>query len=122
FQSTPSNVGASADHRWPLRPSQIEAVARLIATRLGADSTAESALDLNDAVKEAVGHIIADLEAHRGNSLVIPGDHQPPVVHALCHAINAALGNVGATVRYIEPVEAKPEVQIDSLRELVRDL
>ena len=29
-----------------------------------------------------------DLQAHQGTSLVIAGDTQPPVVHALAHAIN----------------------------------
>ena len=33
-------------------------------------------------------------------SLVIAGDGQPPAVHALAHAMNAALGNVGTTVVY----------------------
>jgi len=46
-----------------------------------------------------------DLTAHRGSSVVIAGDHQPPVVHALAHAINQALGNIGKTVFYTEPVE-----------------
>ena len=33
----------------------------------------------------------------------MPGDNQPPVVHALAHAMNAALGNVGQTVVYTDP-------------------
>ena len=46
-------------------------------------------------------HAVArDLEAHRGASLVVAGDAQPPEVHALAHAMNALLGNVGRTVTY----------------------
>ena len=63
-----------------------------------------------------------DLQAHRGTSLVIAGDGQPPAVHALAHAMNQALGNVGKTVVYTEPVEAEPVDQLQSLRDLVADM
>ena len=36
--------------------------------------------------------------------------------------MNAALGNVGQTVTYAEPLEANPVDQRESLRELVGDL
>ena len=45
--------------------------------------------------------IVSDLEAHRGTSLVIAGEGQPPIVHALVHAINRHLENVGKTVEYV---------------------
>ncbi len=66
--------------------------------------------------------IAKDLQAHRGASVVIPGDHLPPAVHALVHAINQALGNVGKTVVYTEPVNANPVNQTESLKELVGDM
>ena len=31
---------------------------------------------------------VKDLQSHQGSSVVIAGDHQPPAVHALAHAIN----------------------------------
>src|SRR5208283_898293 len=63
-----------------------------------------------------------DLSQHRGTSLVVAGDYQPPFVHALAHAMNAGLGNVGKTVVYTESIEVNPVNQIDSLRDLVKDL
>ena len=50
------------------------------------------------------------------------GDQQPPGVHALAHAMNQALDNVGKTVVYTEPIEANPVDQMASLRELVKDM
>lgn len=122
FESSSNIVGASADHRWPLRPSQIEAVARLLAARLGGGSVDEEALDLPANVKEAVGVIVTDLLEHEGESLVVVGDHQPAAVHALGHVINNVLGNVGETVNYIDPVEANPVNQVAQLQELVSNM
>jgi molybdopterin-containing oxidoreductase family iron-sulfur binding subunit len=53
---------------------------------------------------------------------VIAGDEQPPSVHALAHAANTFLGNVGKTVFYSDPIEASSVDQTQSLRELVGDI
>jgi molybdopterin-containing oxidoreductase family iron-sulfur binding subunit len=57
-----------------------------------------------------------DLLAARGRGAVLAGYRQPPEVHALAHALNAALGNVGTTVAYTP--EADP--QRPSHREAIR--
>jgi molybdopterin-containing oxidoreductase family iron-sulfur binding subunit len=69
-----------------------------------------------------VGVIATDLRAHAGKGLVIAGDSQPPAVHALVHAMNQQLGNVGQTVSYTAPVAARSVDHVESLRELVADL
>ena len=53
---------------------------------------------------------------------MIAGEHQPPIVHALAHVMNASLGNVGKTVFYTDPIEANPVDQLASLTDLVKDL
>ena len=53
---------------------------------------------------------------------MIAGDDQAPTVHALAHAINAKLGNVGKTVFYTEPVDANPVNQTAAIQELVADI
>src|SRR5439155_22030230 len=63
-----------------------------------------------------------DLKRHPGASLIIAGEQQPPLVHALAHVMNHALGNVEKTVIYSEPVEANPIQQTESLRELLSDM
>ncbi len=50
------------------------------------------------------------------------GDHQPPVVHALAHAINEKLGNVGKTVFYSDPVLVDTADHNESLKALVSDM
>jgi molybdopterin-containing oxidoreductase family iron-sulfur binding subunit len=67
-----------------------------------------------------VGTVREDLAAHRGSSVVIAGDHQPPAVHALAHWLNR--DNVGKTVFYTDPVDANPVNQTESLRDLVADM
>src|SRR5260370_22692664 len=63
-----------------------------------------------------------DLQANGGKSIVIVGDEQPSNIHLLAHVMNAALGNIGKTVFYTDPVEANSVDQTQSLRELVSDI
>lgn len=117
-ESTPSITGAMADHRLPLRSDQIEDLARLVAQGVGIDVGS-----VNQVAPTAwVEALVEDLQEHRGTSMVIAGESQPAEVHALVHAINHALGNVGETVLLIDPVEAEPVNQLESLKELVSEI
>ena len=118
-ESTPSNTGAMADHRLPLASRDIEALARSVLNELGPDTGAGISPGLP---ADWISALARDLKAHRGRSLVIAGDQQPPAVHALAHAINASLGNVGSTVVFTEPLEAAPGDQLSSLRQLLDDM
>src|SRR5207237_9936837 len=71
---------------------------------------------------KALTAINEDLQQHRGRSVIIPGDHASPAVHALAHAMNAALGNVGKTIFYSDPIEPNPAIQINDLKALVDEL
>ncbi len=94
-------TGASADHRFRMRGSEVAAFARAVAAHLGVVPVAPA---LSPELSRAAKAVAADLAANRGRSIVLAGVRQPPAVHALAHAVNAALGNVGATVRYSRPV------------------
>jgi molybdopterin-containing oxidoreductase family iron-sulfur binding subunit len=119
-ESTPTNTGSRADHRLPLRASQIEAFARALASQLGVADGGPGAAP--DGASAWMAPLVKDLQAHRGQSLVVAGDGQPPAVHALAHAMNDALGNVGATVTYTQTAEAQPMNQVAGLRELVGEM
>jgi molybdopterin-containing oxidoreductase family iron-sulfur binding subunit len=116
-ESAPSPTGGMADHRWALKPSEIENVAWQLAAALGVGGASSTGTTF-----KAVPAMAKDLQAHRGRSLVIAGQFQPAGVHALAHAMNQALGNAGQTVTYTEPIEANPVDQLQSLRELIGDL
>jgi len=122
-EPTPTVTGSSADHRLPLRASQIEGFARALAARVGEGSTGQSGDHTAPAGSEKWFEVIAkDLLSHRGSSLVVAGEQQSAAVHALVHAINAALRNVGNALYYTEPVEANPVNHLESLRDLCADM
>ncbi len=121
-ECTPSITGAKADHRWAMPAREIEAFARAVAA--GLDSKLQP---LADGVKQSVPNdsvaaLVRDLKRGGAQSVVVPGDRQPPIVHALAHAMNASLGAVGTSVTYTAAVESRSTSSMASLSELVRDM
>jgi Fe-S-cluster-containing dehydrogenase component/anaerobic selenocysteine-containing dehydrogenase len=105
-ESTVSITGAAADHRLAVRPTDVEAFARLVAARLGLRVSAPSGMDQRSAT---LAHAVAtDLAGHSARSLVVAGERQPPAVHVLAHAINARLGASGVTVSHTDSVAVRP--------------
>ncbi len=121
-ESTPSITGAMADHRLPLRSSDVEGFARAVAKGLGIEAAPAGEAAASGPHARWIAAVVRDLQKHRGAGLVLAGDQQPPVVHAMAHAMNQALDNVGKTVFYTDPVEANPVNQTQSLRELLEDM
>jgi molybdopterin-containing oxidoreductase family iron-sulfur binding subunit len=121
-ESSPTNTGVFADHRLPVRPSEFDVVVRAIAAGVGVGLGTDAGAGLKPEHANFVRAVVEDLRQHGGRSIVIAGDEQSPVVHALAHAMNQALGNVGRTVRFIEPVEENPTDQLQDLRTLVGEI
>ena len=130
-ETTATTTGANADHRWSVKPSALESVTRSLAAIL--PSLSEPVTEWSPEMQEQllskgtlnwewIEQVSRDLQQHRGASIVIAGNEAPPAVHALAHAMNAALGNVGKTVNYTDPLEANPVDQRESLRDLVQDI
>jgi molybdopterin-containing oxidoreductase family iron-sulfur binding subunit len=124
IESTPTNTGFKADHRLPVRASEVEQYARALASRL--PGLANSGLDRGTQIPAEhnawLDALAKDLQAHRGRAVIIPGEYQPPVVHALAHAMNDALGAQGSTVIFTDPVVEGPVSQVDSIKELVGEM
>src|SRR5580658_4809212 len=120
-ESMPTSTGAVADHRHAVRSSDIGRFAQELAA--AAEVMGFAGNSGPSGIPAAWTKAVAkDLAAHHGSSVVIVGEEQPPIVHALAHAINASLGNVGKTVYYTDALEANPVNGIDSLTELVSDM
>lgn len=119
IESMPQSTGAMADHRLIAKPSEVEQIARVFAASLGRGQAPDG---LRPGVQQWISAVVRDLQAHAGRSLVVAGESQTPAVHAAAHAINAALGNVGRTVRYTETPAISPVNNTGSIARLVADM
>jgi MoCo/4Fe-4S cofactor protein with predicted Tat translocation signal len=122
-ESSVSVTGLNADHRLRVKPSEVAQVGRALAQALNLpELSGVAGAQLDEARRKWVGAVAQDLLARRGSSVVIAGLRQPRAVHALAHAINAALGNVGQTVTFTKPVTLDVEDGVASLRALAADI
>src|SRR6185312_9172252 len=119
-ESMLSVAGANADHRLAVKPSTVEAFGRALAAELGIAGAAERGT-LTEEALAWLAPLAADLKKQKGHSLVLVGDSHPPSLHALGHAMNHALGNVGATIRFTEWFESAVDGNA-ALRDLANEL
>lgn len=104
-------TGAAADHRLRLSSSQMVAFASAVAAEV-LSLTEKSSNSVIELLKERAAkagldsswckETAIDLVAHKGESLVLAGNHLPEEAHVLTYAINQALGANGKTVKYAE--------------------
>lgn len=119
IETTMTLTGAKADHRLAVKPSQMVEIAKAVAAKLGvagaSSSYAENAKWIDEMTK--------DLTANAGKTIVIAGDNQPPIVHALAAAMNDKLGNVGKTLEYVEPTQQFADTpQVEQLKQLINEI
>ncbi|MFP2906818.1 TAT-variant-translocated molybdopterin oxidoreductase [Pyxidicoccus sp. 3LFB2] len=128
-----SITGGMADHRLRVKSQEVLAIATGVAQALGGPAAslagaASGKSQLKGTPEEVqkinawIQAVVADLRAAKpGRTLVVAGERQPAAVHALAHAINAALGNAGTTVRYVQSPVAEP-TGLSQVRALVEDI
>jgi MoCo/4Fe-4S cofactor protein with predicted Tat translocation signal len=104
-ECTPSLTGAMADHRLAVKSAEIANLAREIARQVGVGIGTDKGAGAGSETRAGtwIQAVVQDLLAHRGRCLVICGEQQPPSVHALCLAMNSALGNFEKTIHFISP-------------------
>lgn len=118
IESSPSTTGSVADHRLPVRTSEIEHLARLLANELGLKGV-EAPGAISSKHQSWIEAVARDFKARKpGTTLVVAGAGQPATVHALVHAMNEQLGNRGRTVVYIAPPTSRSDQRLASLHEL----
>ena len=127
-ESTFTNTGATADHRLPLKPSAIDGFVRSLAAKLGVAGAVTG--DMTDLARKWIDPLAEDLQAAKGDVIVIAGPEQSPAVHLLAYAMNEKLGAFGKTIVFTESLEAEPIVgdndssgrQMNDLKQLVDDM
>ena len=120
IESTPTLIGAKADHRLPLPPPELAAALRYLAAGVGVGPQEWKHAPPKDAAW--LDAAAQDLVKNRGRVLVHAGREQPAEIHLLADAINGALGAFGATIRLIEPVAVAAPSMRQSLKDLVDDM
>ena len=104
IESMTTGTGGVADHRLPLKPSEIESFLRELAKELGVAGTpAAGTLPAN--AKVWIKPVAADLKKAGAKAAIIAGDSLSAVAHALVHAIHAKLGAIGTTIAFTETVQ-----------------
>ena len=123
IESGATTTGAKADHRWPMRASDLGAIGDALLEAVIEHTTFSGRVRPPEPkVPEFLQRILADLAKQQGSSIIVAGDHQRPELHAKVHAANIYLGNVGKTVFSTDPVDANPVNQTESLKDLVADM
>ena len=126
-------TGGVADHRLPVRAELIKAIAAALDGSVGqalggaadfgpAQPRPNAAILQDPEVSKFLAVVTKDLLEHRGRSVIVAGEHQPPEVHALVHRLNAVLGNVGNTLHYIEEIDPERQGHVAELRQLLTEI
>jgi molybdopterin-containing oxidoreductase family iron-sulfur binding subunit len=106
IECMPTTTGSVADHRLAFTTAQIGAFVNTLAAKLGVEK-AVAAGSWSESQAKWLEALAADLQAKKGKSIIVAGEHLPAWVHTLVAAINAKLDNVGKTVKYVAPIEAR---------------
>lgn len=114
-----TSTGVTSDHRLPVRSADVGAVLELLKTAMGQGSPLSpraTELGANPKVKAFVDAATADIQGAGGKAVILPGDSQPPEVHAHVHAIHQAIGAIGKTVKMLEePLAAATNASLKGL-------
>ena len=125
-----TTTGMNADHRLRLAAQDVEryllALAKELSTShkidLGGVAAAVAKADATGIPEKWLKVVATELAEARARGIIVAGSRQPARVHALVHALNAALGNVGHTVQYFpaaDPLQVDPTA---SLKQLAADI
>ena len=114
-----SMLGACADHRLALRPSQVPATLAALAREIGVAAPGSAAPKGSERWLKAAA---ADLRRAGRAGLVVVGSRQPAEWQALGHAVNERLGSLGHAVEFRDRVLAGPAEAASSFSDLCHDL
>ncbi|HEX4124416.1 MAG TPA: TAT-variant-translocated molybdopterin oxidoreductase, partial [Tepidisphaeraceae bacterium] len=119
-EATYSMTGSMADHRQPVKSSEVAAIAAAVAKELGVGGIRPNLPPPPDRLQAWIATVAADLRRAGAGALVVPGMFQSVEVHTLAAAINRMLGSAGKCVEYYRP-ETEP-ANIHSRSQLLEDM
>ena len=127
-------TGSMADHRLRMRQADVlrftqalvDQLASRGVTQLGAIAAKlrqrPGAIDTNGIDTKFLSALAEDLVNNTGQSIVVPGAGQPPLVHALALAINEALGKAGETYHLGPNLDPNDESSRKSIADLAKEI
>jgi molybdopterin-containing oxidoreductase family iron-sulfur binding subunit len=121
IESTPTLVGAVADHRIIATPAEIRAaMPRLLERVSGAPAAGSAGTSADDPPWLAA--LSTDLAGARGRAFVHVGAQQSTALHVLGHVLNEHLQGRGRTYDLTPAVTAPAKAQLDALDGLTADM
>lgn len=108
-----TQTSGMADHRLAVASRMTGAFAAALVLALAEQGVVVPGVNLGDYAMHPfdrtwLAAAAKDLARTRGRSIVVAGRRQPPAVHALVAAINAALGNTGTIVQHVTRSHSTP--------------
>jgi molybdopterin-containing oxidoreductase family iron-sulfur binding subunit len=117
-EPVPTITGGKADHRLAVKAREVHTFAAALAGLGGVAGASTGTVPGENGTKFASA-VAQDLHQHHGRSVIVAGPYQPAAVHVLARQMNEALGNVGSTVFYTQPIAGTPADGAASLTDLV---
>ena len=127
-------TGSMADHRTRMRQADVARFTEALVDQLSSRGVTQLAplaeklrqrsggIDTSGLNTKFLSELAADLVNNRGQSIVVPGAGQPPLVHALALAINEAVGTTGKTYHLGPNLDPNGEASRKSIAELAKEI
>ena len=121
IESTLSLTGSNADQRFAQRSGLLgRRLLQLAAALAGLGLKLPLELSAPGDEPQWVETIAKDLWEHRGRGVLTVGPRQPAEVHALAALLNAALGNAGHTVSYVDLPDPQRPTHLEAIRQFAQ--
>jgi molybdopterin-containing oxidoreductase family iron-sulfur binding subunit len=120
IETSISITGASADHRWPIKPSELQHRVKQLAILLRLPQIRYNTP--SSLMPAWLKEIASDLQTHSGKCLIVAGEQQNPEIQALAFALNDHLGNIGKTLHFIPFDDPSVSHRPGTIEDLVHEM
>jgi molybdopterin-containing oxidoreductase family iron-sulfur binding subunit len=134
-ESVVSLTGGMADHRLPIKSSEVATFAKALAAALKKGNETKDAKVATIEVpggeygKKFFDALVKDLNDHKGKAIIAVGPRQPTAIHELIHRLNDELGNNGTKegadkpcVLFADVPDADRPTHLQAIKDLAAEL